>query len=74
MDEESIKLFYDEEENVIIDEGGYIIFDIFRIITPQIMNVFRKKKQYTQTYAPDGRLVELFYPIYEEDDVRYYDF
>jgi hypothetical protein len=38
-------LYYDSVHNLFVDDGGYIVFDIFRIITPNILWLFREKKQ-----------------------------
>jgi hypothetical protein len=43
MGEDPIRLFYDKEDNVMRDEGGYVIFNLFYIITPQILSLFKKK-------------------------------
>lgn len=54
--------FYDPDQNVFVDERGYIIFDIFRIVSPRVLLLFKMKKEYMLIRDPDGFLVELIYP------------
>jgi len=61
------RLYYDPEENVIVDECGFMIFDIFRIISPNVLLVFRARKGYMFTYDLSGCPVELFYMNDKED-------
>lgn len=60
-----IGLSYNKEKNWFEDEDGYAIFDIFQIITPNQLLVFKHLKEYMTVIGPRGDLVELFYP---EDD------
>lgn len=55
------RLFFDPEENVFLDECGFMIFDIFSIIDPIIVYLFKLKKEYMFTYDTSGHRVELFY-------------
>ena len=43
------KLTYLEEENMIIDDGGHIVYDIFRIITPNEL-AFLKNRRASYTF------------------------
>jgi hypothetical protein len=60
------RLFFDPEENVFLDECGFIIFDIFSVLNPNIVYLFKLKKEYMFTYGLDGGRIELFY-MKEED-------
>jgi hypothetical protein len=73
--EDPIRLWYDDVRNVMMDEGGYVIFNIFYIISPQVLSLFKKKKEYMIVHGQQGQLVELFYPVdVDDNDVYYYDF
>jgi hypothetical protein len=39
------QLYYNEAVNYVYDEGGYTIFNIFSIISPNIMDLFKMKKE-----------------------------
>lgn len=55
------QLFYEPDENIFTDEGGYVIFNPYRYITPNDLMLFKKKKEYTMLFTPEGYPVELFY-------------
>ena len=65
---DSILLFYDKKTNLFFDEGGYAIFSIFGIITPNQLYLFKQKKQYMTVHGVHGDLVELVWP---EEDTTY---
>lgn len=44
-----IRLIYLEEENMIIDTDGHIVYDIFRLITPNEL-AFLKKRRASYTF------------------------
>jgi len=66
-----IGLWYYPEDNLFIDDNGFPVFDIFRMITPNDLFLFRHDKEYTllscSTNPKIG--VELFYP---DDDYSLY--
>lgn len=67
IDFENIRSYsYDREKNVMVDEGGFIIFNIFSIITPNILYLFKKEQQNMVVPDINGDLVELVYPYDEE--------
>ena len=69
--EDTIGLFYVKEWNVFMDEGGFIVWNIFEIITPNDLFLFKKYKEYMlipHCTAP-GVLVELFWS--DDDDGDY---
>lgn len=73
--EEVIGLFYDKEANKFIDEGGFIVWNIFDYVTPTDLLMFRQDKEYmlVPRHGSGGKvLVELFYP--EEDDTYDYEY
>ena len=62
-----IGLFYDAEQNVFIDEDGFVIWSIFEIISPNDLYLFKEKCEYfliPHRSCPD-LMIELYYP---EDD------
>lgn len=58
--------YYDPRINRMIDEDGYIICDIFSIITPNDLYLFKFHKEYTLIKNKFGELIELYYP--EDED------
>lgn len=70
--EEPTQLYYDVEKNLIFDEGGYTVYNIFGIITPQALLLFQQKKEDMFFYGVEGQLVELYYPDYDDDEGVYY--
>jgi len=54
-------LMYDSVANVIYDEGGAIVFNIFSIITPNELYLFKIKKESMIFDILTGGLVELQY-------------
>lgn len=65
-----IALFYDAEQNVFIDEDGFVIWSIFEIISPNDLYLFKENREYAliqHRNFPDWH-VELYYP---EDDYDY---
>jgi len=54
-------LKYDSTENVVYDEGGAIVFNIFSIITPNELYMFKLKKKNAVLDMIEGGLVELQY-------------
>jgi len=59
------RLYYDPETNLIVDECGFIIFDIFRVVSPGVLLVFKARRSYMLAYGLNGEMIELFYM--EED-------
>ena len=57
----NLVLMYDPEENVMRDLNGYIIFDIFKFITPNELLVFKENKVNVITNGRDGNKVTLIY-------------
>jgi hypothetical protein len=58
--------YYNEEKNIMIDEDGQEIFNIFSIITPNALYLFKENKEDMFVYGIHGELVELVYPYDEE--------
>lgn len=67
MKKERFALFYLKEDNVFIDGEGEIIFEIFEVITPNDLYLFKKHKKYMvfNHHTQLDILVELYWP---EDD------
>ena len=55
-------LYYDIEANVIYDEHGINLFNIFSVITPNDLYLFKKKKETIEVRGTNGRMVELIWP------------
>jgi hypothetical protein len=63
--EDEITLYYNIERNIMEDEGGYEIPNLFSIISPNAFYLFRKKKEDMVVYGVNGRIIELLYPVYD---------
>jgi hypothetical protein len=59
-------IYYDKENNFFIDEDGVVVCDIFRIIKPNDLYVFKDRKETLVVRGENGKTVELFYP--DSDD------
>lgn len=69
---DAIGLFYDRDNNVFIDEDGYIVWNMYEMITPNDMFLFKKKREYmvVNHKTLPGVVCELYYP---EEDEYYFD-
>jgi hypothetical protein len=56
-------------ENIMVDEDGRILYDIFRIISPSIFNMYKKQRgtYYIETKDPNI-LYRFIFPLEEELD------
>jgi hypothetical protein len=64
-------LFYYLDENFFIDEDGFpIIYDLFKYVSPDELEIFRRNKE--TWYIPRGNLglIELIYPDEEYERIR----
>lgn len=59
--EDTTALFYYEEDNYFVDEGGYIIYNIFSYISPSQLLLFKKHRTYMCVATPKGDVIELFH-------------
>ena len=73
MFNKAIGLFYDRERNVFVDEGGFIIWRLFELITPNDLYLFRLRQEHMVVNCKSipGAVVELYWP--EEDDEAEFD-
>lgn len=51
--------YYDPEDNTIRDDGGFIIYDIYRIISPGALLLFKQKQETVVMKDLSGNLIEL---------------
>lgn len=61
-----VSYYFNADKNVFIDESGYEMRNIFSIISPNMMYLFKKKKEDMFVYGLSGEFIELIYP-YAED-------
>jgi len=54
-------LHYDSLENVMRDRNEYIIFNIFKYITPNDLYLFKKNKENMITFGKNGKNITLIY-------------
>lgn len=55
-------LYYDEEANVMYDEYGITVFNIFSIISPNDLYLFKKEKKTRVVVGVAGGEVEIQWP------------
>jgi len=62
--QDAIGIFYDIDENLFIDEDGFIIWSIFELITPNDLYLFRLHQESTVVAHRSwpGVVCELYYP------------
>ena len=67
---ESIEIYYDPRINRFIDEGGFVIHNIYEILLPWQIEWAKeasKEEPYICLESPKGHIVEIFFPCeYEE--------
>lgn len=70
-EEDIITLYYDYQNNIMVDEGGFIIHDIFRFITPSELSLFKKDQEWMLI-----RNIELVWPedIYVDLKGQFYNY
>ena len=56
-------LYYDSQSNKIFDEFGDLIYNIFSIVSPNMLSIFRNKKKTMTVYGINGGLIELIYKV-----------
>ena len=64
-EEDIITLYYDYQNNIMVDEDGFIIHDIFRYITPSELEMFKKDQEWMLI-----RNVELVWPEEPWSDLK----
>jgi hypothetical protein len=59
--------YYDRNRNRFSDDGGYDILNIFGIVSPNMIYLFKTKKEDMLVYGTSGQLIELIYLDQEID-------
>jgi hypothetical protein len=59
-------LFYDEVQNLLMDSEGYIVYNIFEIICPNDLFLFKTQKEDLMVRGKNGQYVELIWPEHDE--------
>lgn len=72
MNETVIQLWFMPDRNRFMDNDGYIVWDMFRYISPSIYRIFLERKDYMCVETGHRTFVELFYPCNDEMDEFYY--
>ncbi len=61
------QIFYDEKQNIFVDDCGYVIPNIHTVIEPNMIFLLKTKKEDMFVYGVHGEFIELIYePEYEE--------
>ena len=67
-----ISWYYYPDENLFRDEDGWIIYDIFRVISPGRL-LFLKQVRGVEYIRVAGAMLELVFPLLEDDEELYYE-
>ena len=66
-----VTLYYDTEHNLMMDEDGFLVYNIYDYITPSMLFLFLKKKE-TMIFEISSRcFVELVYPEEDEEELPF---
>jgi hypothetical protein len=57
-----VSLYYDRERNIMMDLDGHEVHNVFDIISPNTLFLFKRKKKDMLVYGRDGQAVELIWP------------
>lgn len=60
-------LYFDPVNNAMFDADGNVVWDIFNVITPGQLYLFKKKKEWMLVQGVNGQTVELCYPTKDND-------
>lgn len=60
--------YYVKEENILIDEDGYPVLDIYRYIPPKVWHLFLYLKDYYLIEVGPKFFIELIWPDDEEEE------
>ena len=52
---------YDSNDNTLTDEDGNIMYNIFSLITPNVLFLFKKNKEFMCVEGLQGGLIDLVY-------------
>ena len=66
---EVTQLYYDPDRNKMMDCDGFIIYDIYRYITPSMLRVFLTDREYKCFEVSKDTFIEMIYP--EEESLEY---
>lgn len=58
------QLYYDSRQNIMFDEDGDIVYNIFDFIKPNDLFLFKHHKKNIITYGRYGQMVEIVYGRY----------
>jgi tRNA(Ile)-lysidine synthase TilS/MesJ len=62
--DEIMTFYYEPEQNIICDDDGFIMFNVFQFITPQQLLLFKHKKDDMRVIGKNGETIDLLYPKY----------
>ena len=57
---ETVTIFFMEDENQFVDEHGFVLYDIFRIMTPNQLYLFKEKRLPLYIQDKESRLIYKF--------------
>lgn len=72
--EEARQVYYNVEFNRFVDEGGYVISNIHRLLSPNVVYMLKHKQEDMFVFGVNGEFVELIYEDYEDYEMVYGDY
>lgn len=70
MREPNRTLYYDIDLNVMMDEDCFPIFNIFSIISPNDLYLFKKNKESVEVRGVNDGFIELIWPDPDEEELN----
>jgi hypothetical protein len=67
-EDEVFYICYNAKENIFYYDGGYVNFNIFAIMTPNEVYLFKKNKEDILVRAKTGDIYEIFYEDENDED------
>lgn len=58
-----VRFYYDEKNNVMMDENGFVMHDIYRYVSPTDILVFKNQNNNMMLDGRSGDVVELVYSL-----------
>jgi hypothetical protein len=67
---EVVSFYYDAYENLMTNDDGEIVFDIFRLIPPRLYNLYKQRPgtYYQKSKTNSEVMYEFVFPLEDEED------
>lgn len=62
--EEVMQIYYNASRNVFMDEGGFEIYNIYKLLSPNVVFLLKHDRQDMFAFGLKGEYIELIYEDY----------